>query len=109
SHSTSALTTPPPQPSTTIPYTTLFRSDDTYGRFCELCHGNDGISRGTFPDLLRTPLLHAQEGFDQVVLGGALSERGMASFDEVRSEEHTSELQSRENLVCRPLLDKNDG
>src|SRR5690606_40095948 len=25
---------------------------------------------------------------------------------EVRSEEHTSELQSRENLVCRPLLEK---
>src|SRR5690606_42054947 len=24
----------------------------------------------------------------------------------IRSEEHTSELQSRENLVCRPLLDK---
>src|SRR5690606_41837166 len=26
-----------------------------------------------------------------------------------RSEEHTSELQSRENLVCRLLLDKNKG
>src|SRR5690606_40443535 len=25
----------------------------------------------------------------------------------LRSEEHTSELQSRENLVCRPLLEKN--
>src|SRR5690606_39724045 len=28
------------------------------------------------------------------------------SVEEVRSEEHTSELQSRENLVCRLLLDK---
>src|SRR5690606_6348624 len=27
-------------------------------------------------------------------------------FDETRSEEHTSELQSRENLVCRLLLEK---
>src|SRR5690606_41310981 len=26
-----------------------------------------------------------------------------------RSEEHTSELQSRENLVCRPLLEKEEG
>src|SRR5690606_40879509 len=26
-------------------------------------------------------------------------------IDQLRSEEHTSELQSRENLVCRPLLD----
>src|SRR5690606_40674156 len=27
-------------------------------------------------------------------------------FEQVRSEEHTSELQSRENLVCRLLLEK---
>src|SRR5690606_40205095 len=31
---------------------------------------------------------------------------GSASDDLVRSEEHTSELQSRENLVCRLLLEK---
>src|SRR5436309_11819270 len=30
------------------------------------------------------------------------------SFTNKRSEEHTSELQSRENLVCRPLLEKNN-
>src|SRR5690606_39327003 len=30
----------------------------------------------------------------------------MVSADQVRSEEHTSELQSRENLVCRLLLEK---
>src|SRR5436309_5005363 len=27
-------------------------------------------------------------------------------IDDMRSEEHTSELQSREQLVCRPLLEK---
>src|SRR5207302_8186734 len=31
---------------------------------------------------------------------------GSKSFDSRRSEEHTSELQSRENLVCRLLLEK---
>src|SRR5690606_41500665 len=31
---------------------------------------------------------------------------GLGGRDEVRSEEHTSELQSRENLVCRLLLEK---
>src|SRR6266511_3966045 len=30
----------------------------------------------------------------------------MHGWDRVRSEEHTSELQSRENLVCRLLLEK---
>src|SRR5690606_42068142 len=33
-------------------------------------------------------------------------ERIAAALDERRSEEHTSELQSRENLVCRLLLEK---
>src|SRR2546427_2985998 len=32
--------------------------------------------------------------------------RGRASQDQVRSEEHTSELQSQSNLVCRLLLEK---
>src|SRR5690606_41980174 len=31
---------------------------------------------------------------------------GMTTVNDVRSEEHTSELQSRENLVCRLLLEK---
>src|SRR5438270_14062893 len=35
-------------------------------------------------------------------LGDALRDR----FEEVRSEEHTSELQSQSNLVCRLLLEK---
>src|SRR5207302_2772134 len=34
-----------------------------------------------------------------------VQQRKMAAL-QVRSEEHTSELQSRENLVCRPLLEK---
>ena len=32
---------------------------------------------------MRTPLLHTQEGFDQVVLGGARTEKGMVSFSSV--------------------------
>ena len=53
----------------------------TYGKYCAACHGDQGQTRGAnFPDLTRTPLLNSQEGFDQVVLRGILSERGMASF-----------------------------
>src|SRR5690606_23076264 len=37
---------------------------------------------------------------------GALAGRPKHVLEEVRSEEHTSELQSRENLVCRLLLEK---
>src|SRR5690606_41849673 len=43
---------------------------------------------------------------DDIVLSlGPLPAKGYASHGE-RSEEHTSELQSRENLVCRLLLEK---
>src|SRR5690606_40366422 len=41
--------------------------------------------------------------------GAAVGEKAGAAADaagDVRSEEHTSELQSRENLVCRLLLEK---
>src|SRR3712207_7752663 len=41
----------------------------------------------------------------QVVLGDALAERRWTR-DGLRSEEHTSELQSRQYLVCRLLLEK---
>src|SRR5690606_41023157 len=37
---------------------------------------------------------------------GARAEHAFAVIDRARSEEHTSELQSRENLVCRRLLEK---
>src|SRR5690606_39815236 len=36
----------------------------------------------------------------------SLFDEKVATFEDDRSEEHTSELQSRENLVCRLLLEK---
>src|SRR5690606_41187035 len=47
----------------------------------------------------RHPVKTCSIGFDQA----SLDETGYA--EQVRSEEHTSELQSRENLVCRLLLE----
>src|SRR5690606_39938849 len=41
-----------------------------------------------------------------VPLGGTRGRRGARRTRDPRSEEHTSELQSRENLVCRLLLEK---
>src|SRR5690606_38300735 len=45
----------------------------------------------------------AAAGEDKLPMGEPLAEW---SYGDVRSEEHTSELQSRENLVCRLLLEK---
>src|SRR5438034_5836179 len=80
--------------STLFPYTTLFRSlpQPGAGRLTE---------RGAPPELVSQPV-------DRLRL---LSLRGAVELDEAheqrqRSEEHTSELQSHSDLVCRLLLEK---
>src|SRR5690242_21237099 len=74
----------PPQ-STLFPYTTLFRS----GGFQAFAGGCDGGHHTAG----RSAVDHDVE----IVFGGGGGER---------SEEHTSELQSHVNLVCRLLLEK---
>src|SRR3712207_8780767 len=83
-----------PPRSTLFPYTTLFRSElyvvvSGSGRFV-----NGGERHAFGPgDVLFVPagVVHRFEEFTE---------------DLVRSEEHTSELQSRQYLVCRLLLEK---
>src|SRR5256884_4491562 len=77
-----------PPRSTLFPYTTLFRSLEL------LRDGGVGRERDREPDLVWT----RERGQRQV---GA----GRLGFRK-RSEEHTSELQSRLHLVCRLLLEK---
>jgi quinohemoprotein ethanol dehydrogenase len=59
---------------------TIQRGAQVFEAQCMLCHGRNGAARSTFPDLRRTPALHSQPLLDSIVLQGALSERGMASF-----------------------------
>src|SRR3712207_8723151 len=78
-----------PPRSTLFPYTTLFRS---------------GAVGGAAPPAVAHPH-HVAHALLQQLLGqrhvGDLGHPGVA-----RSEEHTSELQSRQYLVCRLLLEK---
>src|SRR3712207_8762698 len=87
-----------PPRSTLFPYTTLFRS--LYGFRFRDGTGQDGdgqIRRPGFAALLR-----GRPALPPSVL---ISRRGyFCAF--LRSEEHTSELQSRQYLVCRLLLEK---
>jgi PQQ-dependent dehydrogenase (methanol/ethanol family) len=71
-----------------------------YNATCSLCHGNGGAARGAnFPNLLVSPMLHSQEGFDAIVLGGARQERGMVSFADRLQPEDTAEI--RAYLISR--------
>src|SRR2546429_6276083 len=82
-----------PPRSTLFPYTTLFRSDRA-------------ARAAASPR--RSPVLRASPSSPRRGLAaGRGSNRGHATRHRVRSEEHTSELQSRLHLVCRLLLEKN--
>src|SRR3712207_7706872 len=94
-----------PPRSTLFPYTTLFRSRDL-----EL-----GLRRAALAELVEAPVVaddvvdhldrkqHAVERLDRPLVLTGFGRRDLAR---ARSEEHTSELQSRQYLVCRLLLEK---
>src|SRR3712207_7110202 len=89
-----------PPRSTLFPYTTLFRSQDHLVRGCA-----ETLMRG----LHHPPQQPSHQRFRRV-RGPAQQDRNAVTDSTLeltdRSEEHTSELQSRQYLVCRLLLEK---
>src|SRR5436309_6062588 len=90
----------PPPRSTLFPYTTLFRSFFSGGT-----EAPDETAQGEWLNLV------AKAGFSYLMASVKYLRDGQYTVhrneeDAARSEEHTSELQSRENLVCRLLLEK---
>src|SRR3712207_6974137 len=74
-----------PPRSTLFPYTTLFRSGGAYVIYAEVLPGGEiEVDPEPYSDTFDRP----------------------ARLLPIRSEEHTSELQSRQYLVCRLLLEK---
>src|SRR5688572_31353576 len=87
-----------PPRSTLFPYTTLFRSPTTLVEF-----RLEKVAEGTLLTIVesgfnRVPTHRRERAF-------RMNEGGWSAQAE-RSEEHTSELQSQSNLVCRLLLEK---
>src|SRR5258708_26375601 len=87
-----------PPRSTLFPYTTLFRSGERLLNFLVSFRGRNGLG---IPARIRWA------GSSVAGLAGARSGfRGTTRRRTSRSEEHTSELQSPDHLVCRLLLEK---
>src|SRR5690606_40540935 len=96
---------PPPSP-TLFPYTTLFRSSKLYF-FIRLRQHILIIIHSTSHSVLQCSDVLAFIIIPQLALGIEFFSIFLEEFIiKHRSEEHTSELQSRENLVCRLLLEK---
>src|SRR2546427_8470293 len=90
-----------PPRSTLFPYTTLFRSQRRY---------IESLSTYAkqFLERMPKPLADAIEGISPAAAstsGFGIRSRNCLAYVE-RSEEHTSELQSQSNLVCRLLLER---
>src|SRR3712207_8896129 len=83
-----------PPRSTLFPYTTLFRSPEIGARILQDIKQIRDIIPGA---------LHHHERYDGKGYPGGLAGEDIPLM---RSEEHTSELQSRQYLVCRLLLEK---
>src|SRR3712207_8759287 len=96
-----------PPRSTLFPYTTLFRS---------LGQAAAATREIRFLGEIRLRPVHALRAVlvkrtravadDEVAHPGPSEETGNTNPGDARSEEHTSELQSRQYLVCRLLLEK---
>src|SRR3712207_7941164 len=90
-----------PPRSTLFPYTTLFRSP---------AHGDEDVLDALAHEADRVARTERAAWGDDREVHGLLDEDALVAFPLKlgRSEEHTSELQSRQYLVCRLLLAKKD-
>src|SRR5207253_3966518 len=98
---------PRPPRSPLFPYTTLFRSQlhQEVNRFAA-CLQALGVVRGDRVLIYMPMVPEAVFAMLACVRIGAIHSVVFGGFASVRSEEHTSELQSRGHLVCRLLLEK---
>src|SRR5690606_41289452 len=99
----SFLTIRPPPRSTLFPYTTLFRSLGT----TQIEYQGQPVD--LTPPWKRMTMIDAVKEYTGIDFDSFTEDEEAArALKEIgiRSEEHTSELQSRENLVCRLLLEK---
>src|SRR5690349_22484728 len=84
-----------PPTSTLFPYTTLFRSRRGQTRACSSLGGKKLVT------------IFGRSSVDRLRRRSGIRANGPRRSGQIsRSEEHTSELQSRRELVCRPLPEK---
>src|SRR3712207_6850296 len=96
-----------PPRSTLFPYTTLFRSFKSINDDLGHAVGDELLCQiaARLREVVRGDDLIVRQGGDEFLLLSRMA-RGQLEASVDRSEEHTSELQSRQYLVCRLLLEK---
>jgi mono/diheme cytochrome c family protein len=91
------------------PPTTVASAEDIaagekpYDAYCARCHGFGGASGNVIPDLRRSLLLTNKAAWDEVVLGGALTERGMVSWSKFLKPEDVDHIRAYIGEAARAL------
>src|SRR3712207_7823529 len=94
-----------PPRSTLFPYTTLFRSISSMGKMIiGVDVAKEWIDIAVAGDSRVKRIVNSEPAIDAWLSQIGAGAIGLVAFE--RSEEHTSELQSRQYLVCRLLLEK---
>ncbi len=76
---------------------------DHYDLYCSRCHGFDTQSANVVPDLRRSPMLTDKQSWQQVVIGGALTERGMVSWSKYLTPEQAETVRAYVGEQSRTL------
>ena len=83
-HAPYSVRTPPAAPAVVVQNTWTpeqhARGATIFSNICSLCHGGTARSSGLNPDLRRSAVLADRDAWNAIVIGGALTSRGMISF-----------------------------
>ena len=90
-------------PATVASAETAAAGQNHYDAYCARCHGFGGASGNVIPDLRRSLLLTNKEAWDQVVLGGALTERGMIGWSKFLNAAQVDEIRAYLGETARTL------
>ncbi len=80
-------------PAQTADAATIQKGFDLYHRNCLVCHGFFAQSEGEVPDLRLAPR-EIWDQYDDIVLGGALADGGMASFRDILSKDDVAAIRA---------------
>jgi quinohemoprotein ethanol dehydrogenase len=74
-----------------------------YNAYCARCHGFGAASGNVIPDLRRSLLLTSKSSWDEVVLGGALTERGMIGWSKFLNPTAVDQVRAYVGEMARTL------
>lgn len=84
----------PAPPPSTAGTAQIAAGSQVFNQHCAVCHGQNAVSGSAIPDLRYLPAGMYGAGFKSIVLGGALTSQGMASFASVVSPKDVDDIQA---------------